>query len=107
MDLSWQYLFPSSTRCKHPYDGYICRHHLHGTAYAKQLRKAVRASGITKRVTAHTFRHSFATNLLQTGSDIRTVQELLGHADLRTTEVYTHVIGNRRAGTASPIDTLM
>ncbi|MEC8428023.1 MAG: integron integrase [Pseudomonadota bacterium] len=106
MDFSWQYVFPSSTRCKHPYDGYICRHHLHGTAYAKQLRQAVRNSGIAKRVTAHTFRHSFATNLLQTGTDIRTVQELLGHADLRTTEIYTHVIGNRRAGTTSPIDSL-
>lgn len=107
MDFSWQYLFPSSTRCTHPYDGYICRHHLHGTAYAKNLRKAVRQSGVHKCVTAHTFRHSFATNLLSTGSDIRTIQDLLGHADIRTTEIYTHVVGNRRAGTASPIDTLV
>jgi integron integrase len=107
LDFTWQYLFPSTTRCRHPYDGYICRHHLHGTAYAKQLRKAVKASGIYKRVTAHTFRHSFATNLLMNGSDIRTVQELLGHSDLRTTEIYTHVINQRCAGTRSPVDTLL
>ena len=106
-DFSWQYLFPSSNRCRHPYDGYICRYHLHSTAYSKQLRRAVKLSGVQKRVTAHTSRHSFATNLLQTGSDIRTVQELLGHADIRTTEIYTHVVGNRRAGTASPIDALI
>jgi integron integrase len=106
-DLSWQYLFPSSSRCKHPYDGYICRHHLHSTAYSKKLRQAVCQSGVRKRVTAHTFRHSFATSLLQAGSDIRTVQELLGHSDIRTTEIYTHVVGNRRAGTTSPIDSLV
>ena len=101
---SWQYIFPSINRCVHPIDGYISRHHIHRAAYSKALRAAVRQSGILKRVTAHTFRHSFATRLLQTGNDIRTVQELLGHSDLRTTEIYTHVIGNRRAGTISPID---
>ncbi|MBV1922176.1 MAG: tyrosine-type recombinase/integrase [Pseudomonadales bacterium] len=63
-DFSWQYVFPSTTRCTHPYDGYICRHHLHPTAFTKQLRLAVVKSGIHKRVTAHTFRHSFATQLL-------------------------------------------
>ncbi len=106
-DFSWQYLFPSTTRCRQPYDGYICRHHLHTTAYSKNLRRAVKQSNINKRVTAHTFRHSFATNLLQTGSAIRTVQELLGHTDIRTTEIYTHVVGNHRAGTTSPIDALI
>ena len=106
-DFSWQYIFPSTTRCTHPYDGYICRHHLHPTAFTKQLRLAVVKSGVSKRVTAHTFRHSFATQLLVNGSDIRTVQELLGHTDIRTTEIYTHVVGNKRAGTSSPVDSLL
>ncbi|QDP01420.1 integron integrase [Thalassotalea sp. PS06] len=103
-ELKWQYLFPSSSRCKHPTDGYYCRHHLHWTALSKVLRKAVKESGINKHVTAHTFRHSFATQLLLSGSDIRTVQELLGHTDLKTTQIYTHVIGQHSSGTLSPID---
>ncbi|MEP0354517.1 tyrosine-type recombinase/integrase [Paraglaciecola sp.] len=103
---SWQYVFPSINRCIHPVDGYISRHHIHETSYSKALRSAVHKSGVVKRVTAHTFRHSFATKLLQAGNDIRTLQELLGHSDLRTTEIYTHVVGNRRAGTISPVDLL-
>ncbi|MCC2616068.1 integron integrase [Aestuariibacter halophilus] len=105
-DTAWQYLFTSSTRCEHPHDGYVCRHHIHQTAFRKNLRTAVVASGINKRVTAHTFRHSFATQLLLGGTDIRTVQDLLGHSDVRTTEIYTHVIGSRFSGTASPLDNL-
>ncbi len=105
-DFGWQYLFPSVTRCVHPIAGYVCRHHLHHSSYSRRLRQAVLATGITKRVTAHTFRHAFATELLRSGSDIRTVQEILGHSDIRTTEIYTHVIGDRRAGTVSPFDRL-
>ncbi|WP_394495900.1 integron integrase [Shewanella sp. ENK2] len=103
-DISWQYLFPSSTRCTHPYDGYICRHHIHETSFRKQLRKAVMNAKVEKQVKAHTFRHTFATQLLLQGTDIRTVQELLGHTDLKTTELYTHVIGSRFSHTVSPVD---
>lgn len=103
-EFKWQYLFPSRNRCKHPTDGYFCRHHIHWTALTKVLRKAVIESGITKHVTAHTFRHSFATQLLLNGADIRTVQELLGHNDLKTTQIYTHVIGQHSSGTLSPVD---
>lgn len=102
----WQCLFPSSTRSAHPIAGYVYRLHLHHSTYARQLRQAVRASGITERVTAHTFRHTFATGLLRSGSDIRKVQEILGRSDIRTTEIYTHIIGDRRAGTLSPFDRL-
>ena len=103
-DIKWQYLFPSRTRCIHPYEGYVCRHHLHWTSLSKALRRAVKECGITKHITAHTFRHSFATELLKAGTDIRTVQELLGHADLKTTQIYTHVIGQHSSGATSPID---
>lgn len=103
-NLSWQYAFPSTTRCVHPYDGYVCRHHLHQTAFRKALRKAVQEAGVLKRVTSHTFRHSFATRLLETGHDIRVVQELLGHDDVKTTQIYTHVLGKHKSGAISPMD---
>ena len=99
----WAFLFPSTTPCLHPVSGVLCRHHLHQSSLRKALKKATKRAGIHKRVSCHTFRHSFATHLLAKGSDIRTVQELLGHNDLKTTQIYTHILGRHFAGTKSPL----
>ena len=82
------------------------RHHLHSSAVGRAISAAVRRTDITKRVTAHTFRHSFATHLIESGYDIRTVQELLGHKDVRTTMIYTHVLNKGGRGVQSPADLL-
>jgi len=101
---SWAFIFPSSTTCKHPISGILCRHHLHPSVIRKALKVAVNSAGIHKRVNCHTFRHSFATHMLSNGTDIRTVQDLLGHNDVKTTQIYTHVIGQHYAGTDSPLN---
>ena len=101
----WQYVFPSAVRSRNKITGRICRHHISPQTIQKAVKKAVRASGITKRASCHTFRHSFATHLLEQGHDIRTVQELLGHKDVRTTMIYTHVL-QRGVSVRSPLDVL-
>ncbi|GAB4340901.1 MAG: integron integrase [Leptolyngbyaceae cyanobacterium] len=103
-DWVWQYVFPSDRRARDPRSGIIRRHHLDPSGLQKAIKRATRAAGIEKRVSCHTFRHSFATHLLQSGYDIRTVQELLGHKDVKTTMIYTHVLNRGGRGVRSPLD---
>jgi integron integrase len=98
----WQWLFPSNSLCVDE-DGRVIRHHLHTSSVQRAVKSAVGRAGIDKPAGCHTFRHSFATELLRNGSDIRTVQELLGHKDLRATQIYTHVLGQAFAGVRSPL----
>ena len=100
----WQYVFPASQLAKDPRSEAIRRHHLHESVLQKAIKQAARQSGIAKQVSCHTLRHSFATHLLETGSDIRTVQELLGHNDVSTTMIYTHVLNRPGMAVRSPMD---
>ena len=103
---NWQFVFPGRGLSIDPRSEVIRRHHVDPSAINKAIKKVVRQTNITKKVSAHTFRHSFATHLLQRGTDIRTIQSLLGHKDLETTIIYTHVLKQGGEGVVSPLDDL-
>ena len=105
--LEWQYLFPSAKLCLEPDTNELRRHHIHESAVNKQIKRAASLASIGKSVTSHTLRHSFATHLLESGADIRTVQEQLGHHDVKTTEIYTHVLKRGSRGVRSPLSDII
>ena len=105
-DWAWQFVFPSDNRSADPESGVVRRHHVHPDTLGRALKRAAQAAGLVKPVSCHTLRHSFATHLLERGYDIRTVQELLGHSDVSTTMIYTHVMNKGARAVRSPLDRL-
>jgi integron integrase len=105
-ELAWQYVFPSKIRSVDPRSGKTMRHHLDEKSLQRAVKRAIRTAGVNKQGSCHTLRHSFATHLLEAGYDIRTVQELLGHKDVSTTMIYTHVLNKGGKGVVSPADLL-
>ena len=105
-EFRWQYVFPSKTLSKDPRTGVVQRHHVLESGLQKAVKVAADRAGITKKVSCHTFRHCFATHLLENGVNIRVVQELMGHADVKTTEIYTHVMQKDLNAVVSPLDSM-
>lgn len=103
-DLAWQFVFPASRQSKDPLTGRYGRHHLSPSATQREVKKAGRASGVPKSISCHTFRRSFATQMLRAGYDVRTVQKLMGHRDVRTTMIYVEAVTDTGSAIASPLD---